>query len=131
MDKIEKIKDYLMLLEQFELSESSYANILHPDFSQIEFPNGLNKVGQTSDYSEIFKRMKIGRSILTNQRYQIDSAIEQQNKAYVEANWSGTMAVDAGPLKKGQQLTAHFCMAFEFVDGKIYRQRNYDCFDPF
>ena len=41
------------------------------------------------------------------------------------------MAMDAGPLKKGQRLAAHFCMIFEFKEGLIHRQRNYDCFEPF
>ena len=29
------------------------------------------------------------------------------------------------------EMTAHFAQIFECKDGKIYRQRNYDCFEPF
>jgi len=28
-------------------------------------------------------------------------------------------------------MTAHFCMVLELEDGRIRRQRNYDCFEPF
>ena len=35
-----------------------------------------------------------------------------------------------GTLKLGDQLRARFAQVFEFKDGLIWRQRNYNCFDP-
>ncbi|HUP56448.1 MAG TPA: hypothetical protein VM598_03280 [Bdellovibrionota bacterium] len=49
----------------------------------------------------------------------------------VELVWSGTMAIEAGALKPGQRLKAYFCIVLEGRDGKIFRQRNYDCFESF
>ncbi len=131
MSRLNQVKKYLDLLAKFEVNESQYKEILHPEFEQREFPNALNKSGQKSTYSEVFKRMNIGKSILSHQSYTIDSFLESPERMYVEAKWNGTMTIDAGPLKKGQSLVAHFCMAFEFKDDLIYRQRNYDCFEPF
>jgi ketosteroid isomerase-like protein len=31
----------------------------------------------------------------------------------------------------GEELEAHFALFLEFRDGRIWRQRNYDCFQPF
>ena len=38
----------------------------------------------------------------------------------------------SGPLalESGSSLRAHFAMFFEFKDGLISSQRNYDCFEP-
>lgn len=58
------IEKYLMLLESFEVSQDAFVDLLHTEFIQYEFPNALNKNGQTSNYDELFKRMSIGKTIL-------------------------------------------------------------------
>jgi ketosteroid isomerase-like protein len=42
--------------------------------------------------------------------------------------WTGTLAVDAGPLPAGTRMEAHSAMWFTVRDGRIARQENYDCF---
>jgi len=44
---------------------------------------------------------------------------------------AGTLAIFIGNLPAGGEMTAYFAQLFESRDGKIYRQRNYDCFEPF
>jgi hypothetical protein len=34
-------------------------------------------------------------------------------------------------LAPGDAMTARFCIVLEMEDGRIRRQRNYDCFEPF
>jgi ketosteroid isomerase-like protein len=34
-----------------------------------------------------------------------------------------------GTLAEGAEMKAHFAMFFEFREGKIRLQRNYDCFE--
>lgn len=131
MSHLPKVDSFLTLLESFSTDEAAFTALLHPQMEQIEFPNALNKSGQRSDRSQLISRMELGRKILRRQNFEITSQAEQGELAYIEAKWEGEMAVDAGPLKKGQVLSAHFCMAFEFREGKILRQRNYDCFEPF
>lgn len=77
--------------------------------------------------------MAIGRTILANdnQSFEITGFVENGSRAVVEAKWRGTMAISAGQLAAGQELKAFFCMVFEFRDGKIHKQRNYDCFETF
>jgi hypothetical protein len=40
------------------------------------------------------------------------------------------LAVPLGELAAGASMRAHFAMFFELEDGRIRRQRNYDCFEP-
>jgi ketosteroid isomerase-like protein len=74
--------------------------------------------------------MATARTILSSQSYEITSAIESGSTVAIETLWKGVMAIDAGPLKKGQEMKAFICMFFEFREGKIHRVRNYDCFEP-
>jgi ketosteroid isomerase-like protein len=41
------------------------------------------------------------------------------------------VAVPIGTLAVGGQLRARFAMFLEIREGRIARQRNYDCFYPF
>lgn len=127
----EKIERYLKLIESFESRSQFFEPLLHPDFIQVELPNLLNKKGQTSKRSEIFDRLESSKKILVKQSFKIESYIEKGDRAAAEAVWEGTMAIDLGSLKKGQTLKAFFCMVFEFKEGKIIKQKNYDCFEAF
>ena len=42
-----------------------------------------------------------------------------------------SLAVPLGSIPVGGEMKAHFAHFYEFKDGKIFKQRNYDCFEPF
>jgi hypothetical protein len=48
----------------------------------------------------------------------------------IEVLWTGILALPFGSLSVGSQKRAHSAMFFQFKDGKIVSQRNYDCFEP-
>lgn len=121
---IDTVRKYFSLLETFVTDSSQFAAILHPSFTQVEFPNTLNKTGQASDLPDVFRRMELGKKALAKQHYEITNFIEGKDQVCVEADWSGT-------LTSGKEMKAHFCIVCEFKDGKLFRQRNYDCFEPF
>ncbi len=127
--QLDLVKKYVRWAETLNPDENIALEILHPDYSQWELPNLLNKAGQKSDIKDSLRRIEIAKTILSSQKFEISSLIEQDATAVIEARWTGTLAVDAGALKKGQVLKAYFCMVFEFKDEKIHRIRNYDCFE--
>lgn len=129
--QIEIVKKYIALVEAMNFTPDTAADLVHPDYEQWELPNQLNKQGQKSDLADSFKRMKIATTIMREQKYQITSTMEQDSRVVMEAIWAGKFSTDIGPFKAGQELKAFFCMIFEFKDQKIYRIRNYDCFEPF
>jgi hypothetical protein len=53
------------------------------------------------------------------------------NAVATHAPWAKIEAFyGIGALKPGDQIRARFAQFFEFKDCLIWRQRNYDCFDP-
>jgi len=69
--------------------------------------------------------------MLASQRYDVVSLITQGERVAVEALWEGVLAIPTGAQKAGDVMRAHFAMFFQFRDGQIAVQRNYDCFEPF
>ena len=127
-NKIDIVKQYFRLLETFTTEPSAFREVAHPELIQKEFPNLLNKSGQESNLQHLLKRAELGKKILEMQSYEITNHFESQNQMTVEAIWRGRVATE-GIFKKGQELKAYFCIVLEFKDEKIYRQRNYDCFE--
>jgi hypothetical protein len=52
------------------------------------------------------------------------------NIVALEVLWVGKLAAPFGDLKAGSEMRVHSAMFFEFKEGKIMSQRNYDCFEP-
>ena len=129
--QIELVVRYLDMLWSSSSIRTSCAGNRHPDFQHVEYPNLVSKNGQKRDLDGCAKGMAMGRTPLSSQLFEIKGAIEQGESLHVEAVWTGKMAIYAGHLKKDQQLKAYLSMIFEFKDGLIYRQRNYDCYEPF
>jgi ketosteroid isomerase-like protein len=127
----EIVEEFVRVTERFAWTPEAARALLHPDYVQTELPNALNRRGQESNVEETLSRSEIAKKILAAQRYEVTALHESGSTVVMEARWSGTMRVDAGPLKAGQELRAHFCMVFELEGERIRRIRNYDCFEPF
>jgi ketosteroid isomerase-like protein len=69
--------------------------------------------------------------VLQSQSYEIHNTVEQGEVLVLELTWRGRLAVPVGSLGPGDEMRARFAVILEFRDGRIFRQRNYDCFDPF
>jgi ketosteroid isomerase-like protein len=98
---------------------------------QVEFPNRLIPNGTTRDLAAIADAAERGRKVMTAQRFEVLNAIASGDQVAVEALWSGTLAVALGSIPAGGQMRARFAIFLTYRDGRIVRQHNYDCFDPF
>ena len=131
MDHLATIKEYLAAIESGatnEVLEKYYA----VDVQQIEYPNRLVPKGVTRTLNDLKQGAVIGASIQVSQKFELQNAIVQGNTAMIEAIWTGTFKMQIGTLKPGDEMKAYFAQFFEFnEEGKIVRQRNYDCFEPF
>ncbi|MCH2471184.1 MAG: nuclear transport factor 2 family protein [Gemmatimonadetes bacterium] len=63
-------------------------------------------------------------------RFELLNLVADDNTVVVEVEWSGTLGVSVGDLGSGTVMRARFAQFFEFQDGRIVAQRNYDCFYP-
>ena len=125
------LKKYLQLIETFTEDVEALKIVLDPNVEFIEYPNAINPKGQVRQLAQALKGLEMGRKILAWQKYEISEILENGDSFFVEALWSGQVAADVGHLKKDQRLTAHCAMRFDFKNGKIIRQVNYDCYEPF
>ena len=100
------------------------------DVIQIEFPNRLVPNGATRDLAALREGAERGRKVMTAQRFEVLNAIASGDQVAVEAIWTGTLAVPLGSIPAGGQMRARFAIFLTYRDGKIVRQHNYDCFDP-
>lgn len=101
-----------------------------PDFIQQEFPNRLLPNGATRDLQSMKQARARGQALLRAEHFEIVCALASGNRVAMEIVWTGTVAIAAGPFVAGQELRAQFAVFLEFRDGRIVRQHNYDCFDP-
>jgi ketosteroid isomerase-like protein len=121
---------YLAAIEQ-GLTGDAFAALFTPDFVQEELPNRLSPNGSTRDLAGILEAAERGRRAISSQRYLVLGQVANGRDIALEVEWTGTLAAPLGDLPAGKTLRARFAVFLETRDGRIARQRNYDCFYPF
>lgn len=97
----------------------------------MEWPNRLKSKGDRRTIGQLSADFEKGKALLSSQSYEILHQAEGDSYAVVEVLWTGKLAVPIGKLSPGDEMVAHSSIAFEFKDGLIVSQRNYDCFEEF
>lgn len=124
------VLDFLKMLEHRK-EASELEKFYHPDAEQIEFPNAITKNVTRRTLKDLKDASERGAKILTREEYEVKNLLSAGNTVILECIWRGTLAIPLGNIPAGGQMTAYFAQFFEFKDGKIFKQRNYDCFEPF
>lgn len=132
---LETARRYLAAIEASTESSTPDTTLVESFYSadvvQEEFPNRFDPSGATRDLAGIRAAAERGRGVLKGQRYEVRDAYAFADTVILEVLWVGTLARTVGALNAGQHMRAHFAVFLEFRDGKIVRQRNYDCFEQF
>jgi ketosteroid isomerase-like protein len=123
-------EDFLMTLQTRNSSEE-LIRFYHKDVEQIEFPNTLTKNKAVRNLEDLKLASERGKKVLQKEEYEIMNSYTFENTVIIEARWTGTLAIPIGNIPAGGQMKAYFAQFFEFKDEKIFKQRNYDCFEPF
>jgi ketosteroid isomerase-like protein len=126
---LEIARSYLAALEQ-GASGSDLARFFTNDAVQEEFPNRLSPDGVRRDLDAILDSASRGARILASQRYRVLNQIAADDRVGLEVDWTGTLAMPLAGLPVGGTMRARFAVFLQFRDGRIARQRNYDCFMP-
>ena len=119
---------YLEAIEKGESGDS--LAFFTEDMVQEEFPNRLTPRGARRDLAALKEAAERGRKVITAQRYEVLNAIASGDQVALEVQWTGTLAIPFGSIPAGGEMRARFGVFLEFREGKIARQRNYDCFEP-
>jgi ketosteroid isomerase-like protein len=125
---LQKIQRYLKSIED---GNYAYLAELFADSAIVEqLPNRIYPNGIRAGVAKMSEAFEKGRKLLSKQTYEIKSHVLSDEKIAVEVLWTGTLALAFGSLAAGSAMRAHSAMFFEFQNGKIVSQRNYDCFEP-
>lgn len=101
------------------------------DAIQIEFPNLLTGKIIERNLDAILEASLRGKQVISSQNYEIIKSYAVDDNVIIEAIWTGVLAIPVGNLAAGDEMKAYFAQIFEFKNGKILNQRNYDCFESF
>ena len=129
IDNLTTARRYLEALENGAEGDA-LAEFFTTDVVQEEFPNRLSPIGAHRDLKAILAAAKKGKKVMRAQKFDILNSISDGDLVALEVFWSGYLAVPVDTLPADSEMRAHFSMWLEFRDGKICRQHNYDCFDP-
>lgn len=129
-NKIEQARAYLRAIEE-GATGAALARFFTQDATQTEFPNRLTPGGAERSLDELLAGAVQGQKVLQGQKYDVLQAYESGDTVILEVQWSGTLAIPIGSLQVGDVMKARFAVFLEYRGDLIYRQRNYDCFDPF
>lgn len=125
---LEIARNYLQAFERGETG-AALGSFFAPDVVFEEFPNRLTPLGQKRDLAESLAGAEKGKKIMSRQIYKITHEIAAGDHVALEVEWGGRLAVPFGSIPVGGEMKAFFATFMEFRDGKIVRQRNYDCFE--
>ena len=102
-----------------------------PDVVQQEFPNRLVPQGAVRNLEALRAAAARGRTVVICERYDVHNAVAGGDWVALEVSWTASMSVAIGSVPAGGEMRARFGVFLQFRDGKIARQHNYDCFEPF
>jgi hypothetical protein len=129
-DILQIVKDFIKAVEKRN-SFDEIAKFYHPDVIQIEYPNAVTKNIKIRTLQDLEKVAEQGRQVVREEHYEIINSYVCNNIVIVEVIWKAASAIEIGTAPAGSLIQAYFAQFFEFKDGKIFRQRNYDCFENF
>jgi len=99
------IRTYLAAIEAGD--QATAEACLDPAMIFEELPNKVSPQGSTRDLATIRASFAQGKALLASQRYEVVSLVTAGTRVIAEVVWTGQLR-----------------------DGRILRQRNYDCFAP-
>ena len=101
-----------------------------PDVIAHWYPHKLAPKGMTADLAAMRASSERGSKLMASQKYDVRNALVDGNQVAMEIDWTGVLAMQFETIPAGGEMKAHFAMFLEFRNGKIVRQTNYDCFEP-
>jgi len=127
VDLLDLTKQYLRAVEEGATGDR-LAAFYTADALQEEFPNRLLPNGAKRDLAALLAGAERGQKLMASQRYELVSSVVQDDRVAIEVLWTGVLRTAVAGFP--EVMKARFGVFIEFDNGKIRRQRNYDCFEP-
>jgi ketosteroid isomerase-like protein len=124
------IDSYLDAVANPSTEDATLDALLHPDYRFVERPNALNPPGSDRNRDAALEGIKMGRTLLEFQRFDVHEHLEHGDLVVSRMTWNGRLARDVGPLKAGTSLRAHVSQHTTIRDGRVWRTESFDCYEP-
>jgi ketosteroid isomerase-like protein len=125
---LETAKRYLQSIESGASAET--ISFFATDVVAQWYPHKLAPSGMTADLAALRASSERGKKLMARQTYQVRNALAEGDQVAMEIDWTGVLALPFETIPAGGEMRAHFAMFLKFRDGKVVRQSNYDCFEP-
>lgn len=126
-DNVTLAREYIRAIEEGATGER-LASFFTSDVEQEEFPNRLMPNGARRNLAQLLEGAERGQGIMASQRFEVLECVAQGDRVALELRWTGILGRKIAQLP--DEMRARFAVFLEFRDGKIVRQRNYDCYEP-
>jgi ketosteroid isomerase-like protein len=130
MTNIDIARRYLALLVDPASTADHLDTVLAPEIIVEEAPNLIAPAGRKRDHKAIREGFALSKTLLREQQYTVESAVESGDRVILEVRWRGVLAQGFGQVAAGTEMRARCAMFLAFRDGKLVSQRNYDCYEP-
>ena len=127
-DNIELAREYIRAIESGATGDE-IARFFTPDGVIRELPNRVALHGSVSDLANALEAVKRGQRLFKRQTYTIMNILGHGDRVALEMDWTGVTAVQIQNLPPDSEMRDHTAIFLEFRDGRISRQRTYDCFE--
>jgi len=128
-DNVNRARAYLHAIER-GVSEEELASFFSLDVVLEQFPNRLVPKLLQSNAEDILRQFMQGKKSVPRQKYEVHNIVAAGDWVAMQVRWEGVLAVPVAGLEAGATMRAWLAMFLEFRNGKITRQSNYDCFEP-
>jgi len=127
-ENLEVARRYLQAIER-GATGAELRSFFTSDVVLEEFPNRVVPLGKGRGLAEALEGAQRAKKIMSRQIYKITRETSDQDRVALEVEWVGTLAVAFGTIPAGGQMKAFLAVFLDFRDGKIIKQRNYDCYE--
>jgi ketosteroid isomerase-like protein len=126
---VERARAYLLALEN-RVGENGLAAFFAPNVVVEGYPNRLVPKVTRLGLEEVRRQSVQGKKSVSHQTYEVQNTVASGDWVALQVKWEGVLAIPVAGLEAGASMRAWFAMFLQFRDGKIVRQSNYDCFEP-
>lgn len=100
------------------------------DATTTEHPNLIKPNGAQIGLPQMLAGSAAGARLSSRQEYDVQSVVEVGPLAILRVTWTGVIAADVGPFRRGQVLTAHLAQFVTTRDGRVAAIETFDCYEP-
>lgn len=122
-------QQYIATIARGETGDA-LARFFTSDVTITEMPNRVATHGSISELPKALEAARRGQQLFKRQTYTITNILGEGDWVALEMDWIGVTAVQIQNLAPNSEMRDHAAVFLEFRNGRIFRQRHYDCFEP-